>query len=41
MASGNSEARYIALLEAVGKVLVLRQEVQNYMELSMRTTCFT
>ena len=35
-ASGTSEAGYIALLEAVEEVLVLRQEVQNFMELSVR-----
>ena len=30
------EAWYIALSEAAEKLLVLRQEVQNFMELSMR-----
>ena len=34
--SGISEAGYIALSEAVEKVLVLRQEVQNFVELSMK-----
>ena len=33
--SGTSEAGYIALSEAVEDVLVLRQEVQNFVELSM------
>ena len=36
-ASGTSGAGYIALSEAVEKILVLRQEVQNFMELPMRT----
>ena len=35
-ASGASEVGYIALSEAVEEVLVLRQEVQHFMELSMR-----
>ena len=35
--SGTSEAGYIALSEAVEEVLVLRQEVQNSMEVSMKT----
>ena len=35
-ASGTSEAGYIALAEAVEEVLIVRQEVQNFMELSMR-----
>ena len=34
--SSTSEAVYIALSEAVEEVLVLRQEVQNFVELSMR-----
>ena len=34
--SGPSEAGYIALSEAVEEVLVLRQEMQNFVELSMR-----
>ena len=34
--SNTSEAGYIALSEAVEEVLVLRQEVHNYVELSMR-----
>ena len=34
--SGTSEAGYIALSEAVEEVLVLRQDVQNFVELSMR-----
>ena len=33
--SGNSEAGYDALREAVEEVLGLRQEVQNFVELSM------
>ena len=33
--SGTSETGYIALSEAVEEVLVLRQEVQTYVELSM------
>ena len=38
-ASGPSEAGYIALPEVVEEVLVLRQEVQNFVELSMRVLC--
>ena len=34
--SGSSEAGYIALSKAVDEVLVLRQEMQNFMELLMR-----
>ena len=34
-ASGNLEAGHITLSEAVEEVLGLRQEVQNFMELSM------
>ena len=35
-ASGPSEAGYNALPEVVEEVLVLRQEVQNFVELSMK-----
>ena len=35
-ASGTSEVGYIGLPEAVEEILVLRQEVQNFMKLSMR-----
>ena len=38
--SGTSEAGYIDVSEAVNEVLVLRQEVQNFMELSMRILRF-
>ena len=34
--SGTSEAEYVALSEAVEEVLVLRQKVENFVELSMR-----
>ena len=34
--SGTSEAGYIGLSEAVEEVLVLRKEVQFFVELSMR-----
>ena len=34
--SGTSKARYIALSEAVEEIVVLRQEVQNFVELFMR-----
>ena len=34
--SGTPEAGYIASSEAVDEVLVLRQEVQNFVELSTR-----
>ena len=34
-ALGTSKAGYIALSKAVDEILVLRQEVQNFMELSM------
>ena len=34
-ASGTSEAGYIALSEVVEEVLVLRREMQNFIELSM------
>ena len=34
--SGTSEAGYIALSEAVKEVLVLRQEVPNFVELSIK-----
>ena len=39
--SGISEAGYIAISEAVEEVLVLRQEAQNFMELSMGSDVFT
>ena len=35
-ASGTSEAGYITLPEVIEEVLVLRQEVQNFVELSVR-----
>ena len=34
--SGTSEAGYVALSEAVEEGLFLRQEVQNFVKLSMR-----
>ena len=34
--SGTSEAEYIALPEAVEEAIVLRQKVQNFVELPMR-----
>ena len=39
MTSGISEAGYNAFSEVVEEVLVLRQEEQNLMELSMRMLC--
>ena len=35
MAAGTLDAGYISLSEAVEEVLVLRQKVQNFIELSM------
>ena len=37
IALDTSKVVYIALSEAIEEVLGLRQEVQNFMELSMRT----